>query len=132
MESIIIIIILIALDLTTNRAEFRAYLVSSPTLFDLDGDGSRDIIVGTAVGFLYAINHEGIIRKNFPITMDEIHTQVLVGDFQNTGQILLIAIDRNGNIVAFNKEGQEVFLLFFIFYFLFFIFIFYFLCFIAC
>jgi len=75
-----------ALDMTTDRAEFRAYLVSSPTLFDLDGDGSLDIIVGNSVGFIYAMDNTGKIKENFPLTMDEIHTQILVGDFQNNGE----------------------------------------------
>ena len=50
---------IIPLDLTIERTDYRAYLVSSPTIFDVDEDGFLDIVVGTSVGFLYVITQEG-------------------------------------------------------------------------
>lgn len=37
------------LDLSTDTTAFRAYMYSSPTVADLDGDGNLEIIVGTSM-----------------------------------------------------------------------------------
>lgn len=48
------------LDLSTDSVSFRAYIYSSPTVVDVDGDGFLEVIVGTSFGFLYVLHHNGI------------------------------------------------------------------------
>jgi len=45
---------------------------------------------------------------NFPVMFDEIHTQPVAADFLNNGQITIVVADRAGNVVALDREGQEV------------------------
>ena len=45
---------------------------------------------------------------NFPVMLDEVHTQVGAADLLNNRQITLVAADRAGNIVAYTREGVEV------------------------
>jgi hypothetical protein len=47
------------LDMSTDTANFRAYVYSSPTVVDLDGDGYLDILVGTSYGLFYVLDHHG-------------------------------------------------------------------------
>jgi len=47
------------LDLSTDTGNFRAYIYSSPTVADLDGDGYLDILVGTTFGLFYVLDHHG-------------------------------------------------------------------------
>lgn len=49
----------------------------SPSVADLDGDGKLEVVVGTSVGFLYALNgHDGSNREGFPLQMGELQAQV--------------------------------------------------------
>lgn len=47
------------LDLSIDNGTFRAYMYSSPTVVDLDGDGNLDIIVGSSFGLCYVLDHRG-------------------------------------------------------------------------
>ena len=49
------------LDLSTDTGDFRAYIYSSPTVAELDGDGYMDILVGTSFGLFYVLDHHGNI-----------------------------------------------------------------------
>lgn len=56
------------LDLSTDSGTFRAYIYSSPTVADLDGDGYLDILVGTSFGLFYVLDHLGKCVCNCIIT----------------------------------------------------------------
>ncbi|CAM6082341.1 unnamed protein product [Calypogeia fissa] len=96
------------LDLSTDSTTYRAYIYSPPTVVDLDGDGYQEIIVGTSMGFVYAINHAGKLKKNFPLQMGEIQGQVVAADINDDGKLELVTTDSSGNVAAWTGEGQEI------------------------
>lgn len=97
------------LDLTTQDTKARAYIYSSPTVVDLDGDGGLEVIVGTSLGFIYAMHaHNGELLANFPLVMSEIQAQIAVEDVNGDGLLEMIALDRKGNVLCFDREGKEV------------------------
>lgn len=97
------------LDLTTDEGKWRAYVFAAPSVADLDGDGSSEVmfttnhthvhickvsfinficfiknvqvIIGTGLGLLYALDAaSGFVLKGFPIQMGEIQGQAAIAD----------------------------------------------------
>jgi hypothetical protein len=96
------------LDLSTHHVNFQAYMYSSPTVADLDLDGKPEIIVGTSVGFVYAMNQNGTTIPGWPIQMGEVQAQVVVEDINDDGLLEVVACDSRGNVAAFNPAGKEI------------------------
>lgn len=106
----------------------RAKIVSSPAIYDIDGDGIKDIIIGTNhsgrnAGYLFAINgtgshHGTAIKSGFPIQIPLIRdallptigtgvpTAPIVADFDHDGtkEILIHGFAGKGYIVGLNGQ----------------------------
>ncbi|KAI8556847.1 hypothetical protein RHMOL_Rhmol05G0287400 [Rhododendron molle] len=98
----------VQLDLSTDTGKFRAYVYSSPTVVDLDGDGNLDILVGTSYGLFYVLDHKGKVREHFPLEMAEIQGAVVAADINDDGKIELVTTDVHGNIAAWTAQGKEI------------------------
>ncbi|KAL3640714.1 Protein DEFTIVE IN EXINE FORMATION 1 [Castilleja foliolosa] len=98
----------VQLDLSTDSSNFRAYIYSSPTVADLDGDGNLDILVGTSFGLFYVLDHKGKVRENFPLEMAEIQGAVVAADINDDGKIELVTTDAHGNVAAWTSQGKEI------------------------
>eukprot|EP00741_Cyanophora_paradoxa_P017524 tig00020996_g16928.t1 len=96
------------LDLTTDETQYRAYMYSSPSVGDVDGDGRVEVVVGTSAGWLYALDGAGKTKPGFPIEMAEIQGQVTLADLNADGALELIAVDSRGNVAVFNGRGEEL------------------------
>ncbi|XP_015897105.1 protein DEFECTIVE IN EXINE FORMATION 1 [Ziziphus jujuba] len=96
------------LDLSTDTGDFRAFIYSSPTVVDLDGDGYMDILVGTSFGLFYVLDHKGNVRPKFPLEMAEIQGAVVAADINDDGKIELVTTDTHGNVAAWTAQGDEI------------------------
>ncbi|XP_026659237.2 protein DEFECTIVE IN EXINE FORMATION 1-like isoform X2 [Phoenix dactylifera] len=96
------------LDLSMDTGSFPAYIYSSPTVVDLDGDGNMDILVGTSYGLFYILNHHGKVREKFPLEMAEIQGPVVAADINDDGKIEIVTADTHGNVAAWTAQGDEI------------------------
>lgn len=97
------------LDLSTEDSLMRAYIYSTPTVVDLDGDGWLEVIVGSSMGFIYVFNlDDGSPVKGFPIFMSEIQSQITAVDLNDDGKLEMVVCDKKGNVLCFDLAGKEL------------------------
>jgi len=94
------------LDLTTDTTKLRAYIYTSPTIADIDGDGRQDVVVGTSVGFIYVLDDQGKVFTGFPVQIGEIQGTLAVEDVTADGALDIIAADASGNVVCISAAGE--------------------------
>jgi outer membrane protein assembly factor BamB len=99
------------LDLSTAKTPFAAFVLSTPTVVDADGDGVVEIYLGTGSGFVYALDGPtGNLRPGFPITGDSVYSEVLVDELDGveSNGLELAIVDANGHVLLFRPDGSEV------------------------
>mmetsp|Transcript_10831 Transcript_10831/g.20033 ORF Transcript_10831/g.20033 Transcript_10831/m.20033 type:complete len:1046 (+) Transcript_10831:90-3227(+) len=100
---------LVHLDLTTDKTKFNALIFASPTVADIDGDGRKEVIIGTSLGLLYVLDGDsGFTRRFFPMQFHQIQAQVAVGDIVGGPSLEMIVGDLVGNLVCVNSDGDVV------------------------
>ena len=101
------------LDLTTSHANLKAYIYSSPTVADLNGDGTNEIIVGTSLGLLYVLNAlNGETIEGFPIDVGgAIESGIAIADLKplnDGGNLELFVVDGSGMANCFDWKGKVI------------------------
>uniref|UniRef100_A0A7S3HBI1 DEX1 C-terminal domain-containing protein n=1 Tax=Spumella elongata TaxID=89044 RepID=A0A7S3HBI1_9STRA len=98
---------LVHLDLTTAKSKFQAMIYAPPTVADLDGDGRKEVIVGTALGLLYVMDGEsGFVRRFFPMQFNSIQAAVSVADVAGDRDLEMIVLDMGGTVAVVNLKGD--------------------------
>jgi len=96
------------LEMTTKSSHPGAYALGSPTVFDVDGDGHKEIILGTGLGSVYVLDDKLKVLKGWPVTMAEIVDQVIVADVNDDGHPEILASDARGSVAVFSRKGKEL------------------------
>lgn len=96
------------LEKTTKRAKFPAYLLSSPTVINLDDDGVLDVVVVAASGEVHAFDAHGNVKMGWPQQVGPSHGQPLAEDVNGDGQIDICVGDVKGQVTCFHRNGQTL------------------------
>ncbi|XP_060070559.1 uncharacterized protein LOC132550506 [Ylistrum balloti] len=97
------------LDLTQVVSVFPAYNLFSPTVADLDSEGGTlEVVLGTSAGRVYVFDHQGAMRKGWPITVNSVHGQITVADITGDDRLDIVVVDTGGNVLCFSVDGDTV------------------------
>lgn len=77
-----------------------AWAYSSPAVADIDGDGEKEIVVGSNLSKVYALKLDGTVMDGFPVNVSGgIYTAPILADFDPDIPGLEIAVGTYGNKV---------------------------------
>lgn len=84
-----------------NFLDSTAYVIN---IFDIDGDGDKEIIVGTTRGTIYIFSKEGkeILKRNIEAPINDLK----IGDLNNDGKPKIIVATAFGDIFLYNEKVE--------------------------
>jgi len=93
-----------------DRTTMGAFALSTPTVADLDGDGTREVLIGTSMGLLYVLEaRQQLKRTGWPIQMPRpIESRILVEDVVGTTDLEVLVADIGGNIACFSSKAERL------------------------
>lgn len=97
-----------SVPILSDVTQMGAFALGSPTVADIDGDGTPDVLVGTSMGFLYVMDARNLLKKeHWPIQMRHpIEVRPLVEDVVGDANLEIFVMDRGGNIACFSHQAQ--------------------------
>lgn len=83
-------------------------ILRSPVLADINSDGKQEIILN-ADGKIYALNSNGVLIDNFPISMnDPVSSGISVADVNGDNIFDVIFATSGGDLFAYGADGKPV------------------------
>lgn len=92
-------------DMMFFDAETANSIQSSPTVHDLNGDGIKEIIFGSEMGLVHALNQQGELIWKFK-TEGSIRGRIIVQDINGDGQPEVILACGDGNVYVLTNKGE--------------------------
>lgn len=82
-------------------------VVSTPLVWDINGDEKKEIVCGTLGGHLMAWTHTGDTLAGFPLLAGGlISGEIAAADLDNDGVLELVATTTSGKVIIFNGSGE--------------------------
>ena len=82
---------------------------SSPLMYDLDGDGSKELIVGATDNKVYIFRADGSTQPGWPQAVGApVYSAPAVGDIDHDGVNEVVAVDNGGHFYAWHANGTLV------------------------
>lgn len=99
-----------AIPLQQDNTKMGAFALSSPTVADLDGDGSLELIMGTSMGMLYVWDARNLYsRDGWPVQFQRgIESRVLVEDVRDDTNLEMFVADVGGTVACLNHKGEKL------------------------
>lgn len=99
-----------SIPMKEDNSKLGAFALSSPTIADIDGDGSAEILLGTSMGFLYVMDAWNLyVKDKWPIQFQyAIESRVLVEDVQGDTNLEIFVADVGGNIFCLDHTGKKI------------------------
>ena len=93
-----------------DNSKLGAFALSSPTVADIDGDGTAELLMGTSMGFLYVMDARNLyVRDNWPIQLEHaIESRPLVEDVLGDTNLEIFVADVGGNVFCLDHKGKKI------------------------
>ncbi len=87
--------------------ENSSQIESSPVVFDIDGDGTKEIIFGDYSGLLHVVSSTGTELPGFPFDFgDDIWGSPAVADLEGDGDVEIVMGSKNKHLFVLNADGS--------------------------
>jgi serine protease len=98
------------INVSMSLPGFPKYLVgeveSSPLIYDLDGDGINEVIVGASDNKVYVFRADGSNQPGWPKDVSSVVISApAVGDIDHDGVNEVVAVSKDGHIYAWHANG---------------------------
>ena len=99
-----------SIPLREDNSKLSAFALSSPTVADIDGDGSSEVLLGTSMGFLYVMDARNLFAKDgWPVQFQYgIENRVLVEDVRDDTNLEIFVSDVGGNVFCLDHKGKKI------------------------
>jgi hypothetical protein len=96
--------------LLNDNSGMGAFALSSPTIADIDGDGSSEVLLGTSMGIVYVFDARHLHAKDgWPIQVGfGIESRIIVEDVQGDTNLEIFVADVRGNIVCLDIKANAI------------------------
>ena len=93
---------------SSDTTQISALCLVSPTVADLNGDGSPDVVLGTDMGMVYVLDARQMTkRENWPVQLPRpVEHHVVVEDVVGGTNLELFLADIGGVVVCLNHAAE--------------------------
>jgi hypothetical protein len=103
------LIITTSLFMLNYPLDIPGNIESSPLIFDVNGNGSKELIFGASDDKVYVVQANGQNLPGWPKTVSQdVITGPAVGNLDALGGLEIVAIAKNGTIYAWNAAGNSL------------------------
>jgi len=78
---------------------------SSPNIYDLNGDGKKEVVFGSEMGVVYAVNHQGKALWKFKAD-GSVRGSVVIKDINNDGKAEVIFCSGDTHLYILSAHGE--------------------------
>ena len=99
-----------SIPLLVDDTRMGAFALSSPTVADIDGDGTMEVLMGTSMGLVYGMDARNLYSKeNWPVQFQYgIESRILVEDVRGDTNLEIFVADIGGNIVCLDHKANKI------------------------
>jgi hypothetical protein len=99
-----------SIPMMEDNSKMGAFALSSPTVADIDGDGTMEVLMGTSMGFVYGLDARNLYPKeNWPVQFQHgIESRILVEDVAGDTNLEIFVMDVGGNVACLNHKAEKI------------------------